>query len=119
MSCCIDRTTIKLTRGDTLIVEVHAKVKSSGEDYTPVEGDKIRFALKRNAVRADKKGFMDDEPLIEKDIPISTMILTLNPEDTEDLAFGDYAYDIELTHANGRVDTFIADASFVLTREVH
>lgn len=114
-----DKTTVRLTRGDTFISDVHAKIKDSEEEYTPEPGDKIRFALKHDAVKTNQMGFVDEEPLIEKNIDTSTMILRLEPEDTKPLPFGRYAYDIELTHADGRVDTFIADAKFILTREIH
>lgn len=51
-------------------------------------------------------------------IPTSTMILHLDPEDTKDLGFGEYVYDVELTFANGDVDTFINNAKFILAPEV-
>ena len=60
-----------------------------GSDYQPAEGDRVRFALK------------------------------LKPEDTKPLAFGEYVYDIELTKANGDVDTFIACACMKIMREVY
>jgi hypothetical protein len=47
------------------------------------------------------------------------MILELDPEDTKPLPFGSYTYDIEITFANGIVDTFICEARFILTPEVH
>ena len=61
----------------------------------------------------------DETPLLIKEIPIDTMILTLNPEDTKHLPFGKYVYDIELTKATGEVDTFITKAILKLTEEVH
>ena len=62
--------------------------------------------------------YKDPVPLIEKDIPISTMILNLEPEDTKPFGFGEYVYDIELTFANGLVDTFINNETFILAPEV-
>lgn len=53
-----------------------------------------------------------------KDIPIDTMMLTLEPQDTADLNFGKYVYDIQLTKANGKVDTFISKAILKLSEEV-
>lgn len=119
MSCSINGTTIKLTRGDSLVVKVGMKYKGTCKEYVPEPGDQVRFALKRNALEINQKDFIDKDPLILKNIPISTLILELEPSDTKPLAFGDYIYDIELTHANGRVDTFIEDASFTIGREVH
>ena len=109
MSYSISGTTITLTRGDTMAARVSI-TKSDGELYVPVEGDKIRFAMKEK--------YTDEEPLIVKDIPIDTMELLLNPEDTSNLNFGKYVYDIQLTKANGVVDTFITKAVIRITEEV-
>jgi len=92
MSYNITGTTITLTRGDTFEALVSA-TKRDGTQYIPVEGDVIRFAMKEN--------YDDPRPLLVKDIPIDTMMLTLEPQDTADLNFGKYVYDIQLTKANG------------------
>lgn len=107
----INGTSIKLTRGDSFYCTVGMKNKDDGTDYEPQEGDVVRFAL--------KKKYQDVDPLILKNIPTDTLTLHLEPEDTKDLAFGSYVYDIELTKANGDVDTFIYEAEFELTKEVY
>ena len=107
----INGTSIELTRGDSFYCTVGMKNKDDGTDYEPQEGDVVRFAL--------KKKYTDEDPLILKQIPIDTMVLHLEPEDTKELAFGTYCYDVELTKANGDVDTFIAEAEFELTKEVY
>ena len=117
MSSSISGTTIKMTRGDTLNVQV--SILKDGEPYTPQEGDKIRFALKRNKVRSDRSGYADDEPLILKEIPSDSLLLTLAPEDTKPLPFDTYVYDIEIKFKDGAVDTFIDKATFKITEEVH
>lgn len=109
MSYSISGTDITLTRGDTLKALVRAEYQD-GTDYVPQEGDKIRFACKER--------YTDRAVLIEKDIPTDTMILVLNPEDTEHLEFGRYVYDIQLTRANGDVDTFITKAKLKIAEEV-
>lgn len=109
MSYNITGTTITLTRGDTFEALVSA-IKRDGTQYIPVEGDSIRFAMKEN--------YDDPRPLLVKDIPIDTMMLTLEPQDTADLNFGKYVYDIQLTKANGKVDTFISKAILKLSEEV-
>lgn len=103
-------TTIYLTRGDTFRTRVGMKQRGSDEEYEPVTGDVIRFKVKRN--------YSDAQPIISKVISNDTQILTLAPSDTKPLDFGNYVYDIELTKANGDVDTFIAGASLVITKEV-
>lgn len=108
----IKKTSIILTRGDTLKAQISITDKD-GNPYTPEPGDHIRFAMKKHYEDPDS------EVLIVKDISIDTMILQLNPEDTKDLAFGNYVYDIQITTAAGDVDTFIAKASLSLTEEVY
>lgn len=100
---------IFLTRGDTFKA-VLTITYPDGSIYTPIEGDSIRFAMKRDVD--------DTECLILKDIPIDTMMLQLDPADTKELEFGSYIYDIQLTKANGDVDTFITASKLKLTVEV-
>ena len=117
MSSSISGTTIKMTRGDTLNVKV--TINKDGEEYVPEEGDVIRFALKSNTLKSDNSGYKDEEPLILREIPTDTMLLKLDPADTKELPFGTYVYDIEITFADGAVETFITKASFKITEEVH
>lgn len=109
MSCNIFGTTITLTRGDTFTARIDI-TDAAGEPYTPGKGDTVRFAMKAS--------YADIRPLLVVDIPVDTMLLTLRPEDTKDLAFGKYVYDIQLTRANGEVDTFITKAKLNLSEEV-
>lgn len=106
----ISGTTITMTRGDTARISVNI-TDSEGEIYIPGEGDKIRFAAKQN--------YTDASTLILIDVPIDSLVFTINPEDTKGLAFGTYVYDIELTKEDGTVDTFITKAKLKITEEVH
>ena len=117
MSSKISGNSITLTRGDTLRVKV--TILDNEEEYTPIGGDSVRFALKHKTKTADGGEYLDPEPLILKTIPNDTLILELEPSDTKELAFGAYDYDIELTYEDGTVDTFITKANFKLTEEVH
>ena len=110
MSYSISGTMITLTRGDTFKAIITI-TDPEGNQYVPVEGDRIRFAMKVD--------YNDKLPLLVKDIPVGTMILTIDPEDTKNLDFGRYVYDIELTKATGEVDTFITKATIKLTEEVY
>lgn len=119
MSYSIDGTKIKLTRGDTFRAQIEIMIED--EVYTPVDGDSVRFALKHKELKElhGYKEFIDEDPLVIKSVPIDTMILELEPDDTKHLLFGKYKYDLEITFANGDVDTFVADAPFEITAEVH
>lgn len=114
----INKNKISMTRGDTLIANV-AITSTDGEEYIPQDGDSVRFALKHPELTSDGSEYEDNEPLLVKSIPIETMILKLDPQDTKSLGFGTYVYDLELTYANGDVDTFITSSPFVLTPEVY
>ena len=109
MSFSVKKNAIVLTRGDTFKGRVTIN-NSDGSEYEPQVGDTIRFAMKRD--------YNDPETLIEKDIPIDTMLLILEPSDTKPYEFGDYVYDIQITKANGDVDTFITKSRLTLTEEV-
>ena len=121
MSSFINGTSITLTRGDTLRVKINMNITENGQlqPYTPSAGDSVRFALKHPTLNSKKTDYKDTEPLILKDIPVNTMILELEPSDTKTLEAGKYVYDIQITFANGRVDTFITEAEFKITKEVY
>jgi len=106
----IDGTTITITKGDSLEVELSLAM-SDGTPYVPSELDEIRFALKER--------YSDEEPLIYKVIPHDTMRLALTSEDTKKLRAKKtpYVYDIQLT-AGDVVDTFIYNAEMYVLEEV-
>lgn len=109
----VNGTTITITKGDTGFITVGIR-NADGSAYIPQQGDVVRFAMKKN--------YSDSETLIEKNIPLDTMMLRLDPEDTKDLeagpSRGKYKYDIELTRADGQIDTFIPRADFIVLEEV-
>ena len=109
MAYSISGTNITMTRGDTMVALITI-TQPNGYPYVPSEGDKIRFAMKED--------YSDVKPLLIKDIPIDTMQLVIEPEDTADLHFGKYVYDVQLTKADGVVDTFITKANIRIAEEV-
>ena len=95
-----DKNLIIMTRADTLITTVSI-TDADGNPYIPEETDKLRFAL--------KKDYNDKQPLILKDIPIDTMTLRVDSEDTKPLEQPSmYYYDIQLTYGDNIVDTIIS-----------
>ena len=108
MSVKIVNNNITMTRGDTLKTKIDI-LDSEGKEYIPVEGDRIRFAM--------KKKYTDDTCCILKEIPYDTLVLHLEPQDTKSLQHSEYVYDIQITMNDGTVDTFLT-GRFTLMQEV-
>lgn len=104
----IKGTKITLTKGDSFYCQI--ALKKNGNPYTPEQGDSIRFVMKKN--------YTDSTVVIEKTIPIDTMTLAIASADTKTLACGTYQYDMEITFADGDIDTFINRAEFEIVPEV-
>ena len=101
---------ITLTRGDSLFLQLN--LMKNDEVYTPEEGASIRFAVKARYTDSD------NNVIINKNIPIDTLILELKPQDTKNLPMKKtYVYDIELTDAQGHVYTFLF-GTLTITEEV-
>jgi len=109
---------IYLTRGDTFEATISI-YRQDGAPYIPQDGDSITFALKEAKMAPGNQEFMNKEPLILKTIPVDTMLLSIDPADTANLKFGNYKYDIQIMLTSGKVYTFIDDADFIITPEVH
>lgn len=92
--------TITLVRGDTVEIPVTIWTRD-GDKYVPSEGDVIRFALKEN--------YDSENVLIKKVLPNDGLILRLESCETKGLTAKKkpYVYDVEISTANGYVDTFV------------
>ena len=104
----ISGTTVRQTRGDSFISEVEI-YDQEGKAYTPQPTDTITYAM--------KKTYWDAKPLVTKSIDKETMLLQLDPEDTDELATGRYVYDIDIVMLGGVKDTFISGV-WILEPEV-
>lgn len=113
MASRIEGTTIWLTRGDSLSAQVSI-TEPDGSAWEPSAGDVVRF----KAVRCYPPRHGEGEALIEKVLDNSDLLLELAPADTEPLRCGEYKYDVQVTYADGRVDTVIDRASLRITEEV-
>ena len=105
----INNNRIYLTRGDTAYITV-ALTDSSGNNYTPIAGDKIYFRLKKNV--------FGNNLILVKEVNTSTLKLELNPSDTQNLDFTSYRYEIELVKASGECFTVIENAPFIIGAEL-
>ena len=100
--------TIEMIRGDTAEFDITVTVEEEGQivPYILQEGDILTFTV--------KKSTKVEEVLIQK----FGEHITINPDDTESLKYGGYKYDVQLTFANGKVDTIIPPHNFILNEEV-
>ena len=103
----VDGNNIYLTRGDTAVIELTI-TDGEGETYD-YSNDTVKFAVKRFVT--------DATPVIEKTFEDGS--ITITPEDTKELSFGPYLYDIQLTSEDGEtVATVIIPSTFTVGPEV-
>lgn len=103
----IDNHRITLTRGDDTYFDVNITTED-GTEYELAEGDKVVFTVKKRAV--------DTTELIK--IQSQTGKIRLSSDDTENLDFGVYEYDIQLITADENVYTVVPCNKFVVGKEV-
>lgn len=118
----ISGNNIYLTRGDSAAIELQVV---NGETPYDFSEDEVKFSL--------KKRLSDKQPLIQKtfgnyDSETNKASITIEPEDTAGLDFGDYLYDIQLKHTEEpeqegddpvvTVDTIIVPSTFTIGAEV-
>lgn len=114
------KNNITLTRGDTLtltvtllheVEPVPPATEPTIEPYVPTADDVIRFAVSKGY-----KGESVYELKLSKVIPHDTLTFTCSSAETT-LDYSTYNYDVEITHDDGTVDTFIS-AKLKITGEV-
>ena len=108
----IQGTNISMTRGDSEVIKVTVK-DTSGNVVPLVTGDTIYFTVRENILNKTK--------IIEKiitEFDNGEALITINPQDTNDLSFAYYVYDIQLTRENGMVKTIIPPSKFTIDPEV-
>lgn len=104
-----EENNVYLTRGDTATLRVNI-TDSSGEPYIMLPDDRLIFTVRR----LPEKG----SPVINK--TVAGNVITLSTDDTKDLTFGKYRFDIYLYNSmSNKLDTFIAEKIFELGEEVH
>ena len=103
-----DNNNITLTRGDSASIEV-TLTNPDGSAYELQSGDVLMFTVKYNCITEDI--------IIQKDIS-SNATINILPSDTNTLLYGNYVYDVQLTKANGAVNTVIPPSDFIVDKEV-
>lgn len=91
---------ITLTRGDTMSLNVTAKTKD-GDPYVLQDGETMRMAI--------SNGFEGQSTyvlMLSKSVTNGSV--TFSSTETKTLDYKTYNYDVEITHTDGTVDTFIS-----------
>lgn len=101
--------TIRLTRGDTARLTVPITNEMDNSIYEMDPNDTLAFTIKKNV--------KSDTSLVQK-ICIGSNTFHIAPIDTEELSFGKYVYDVQLTKNNGDVYTVIEPKTFEILPEV-
>ena len=102
----IANNTIQITRGDTGIFTLALTSAGQPYDYTD---DQVLFTVKRNVNTT--------EIVFQKTVLYGENV-TIEPQDTASLNYGNYVYDVQVTTASGVVDTVITPSAFVVLPEV-
>ena len=97
-------TKITFNRGDDIFLQVDI-YDSEGQPYTLREGDKLYFSVKR---KETDKNYAIAPRELDHDV------IHILPEDTYDLAFGTYVYDVHMVTAEGRSTTIIKLSTLTL-----
>lgn len=105
----LENNVISFPRGDTFsfVIEITTE---DGLPYELKENDKLVFSVKKTSKQK--------EFLIKKEID-SSLTVTLNHEDTSNLPFGTYVYDVQLTSDVYGTKTLIEPTNFILRDEVN
>ena len=105
----VSNNSISMTRGDTAKFTVPIKDQLNDQTYEIKATDKLKFTIKKKVT--------DETTLISKEVTGDNNF-QLNPEDTNDLSYGKYVYDVQLTNEFGEVYTVIEPTTFELLSEV-
>ena len=102
---------IFLSRGDSATIEIEI-TDDEGESYTPLLGESVIFSLKSSVDQCKTlftKLFTSES---------NSLVVELTQEDTSDLSFGVYKYDVILVTEDG-IYTIITPHNFNLLEVVH
>lgn len=103
----ISNQNIFLTRGDT--AKIALSITSAGNSAYDSTKDTVVLTVKKSTT--------DKEKILQK--TAVNGIITLSHDDTKNLDYGDYVYDVQLTTVAGNVCTIITPHRFRLEEKVN
>ncbi len=108
----VSGTDLSMIRGDS--ESIILSLKKDGNMIPFNQGDTVYFTVKQSST-TEKIALQKIITEFDED---GNCIIEIEPEDTKELSFRSYVYDIQLTDSNGRVTTIIPCSKFVITEEV-
>lgn len=109
----IEGTDISMIRGDSESLTISCS-NEKGEKIPFVAGDIVYLTVKKSAINVEK-AFQIVVTAFTED---GNAIMAIHHNDTKDLSFGIYVYDVQLSKLDGTVKTLIPLSKFVLEKEV-
>lgn len=100
---------IQLTRGDTARLTVSIINDLTQSEYQISDTDVLTLSI--------KKSIRDETTAVQKSVTGSDTFY-IEPDDTKDLGFGKYKYDVQLTTSGGEVYTVMGPNDFEIMQEV-
>lgn len=104
----IVRNHILLTRGDTAVIEIKLHNRTH-RPYNIRDGDELVFTLKDST--------RSNNVILQKTACENQIKIEAN--DTKELRYGDYVYDVQLKKEHGEICTVIPPTTFTLMEEVN
>ena len=104
-------TNLFMTRGDSESITVTCTKNGTKVSFT--SGDIIHFTMKKHI---NDRNFVLQK--IITDFTDGKAIIEILPEDTKDLQFKKYVYDIQWTTTEGRVSTIVRPSEFTIGPEI-
>lgn len=116
----VDNNNICITRGDSGSVELAITDKNQ-TPYRLEDGDSLLLTVKKGCDYTESLIVKDEYKTVERQkdgLKIYLYIFSFSPNDTADLQFGNYVYDIKLNYANGDVNTIVDTSLFRVCKAV-
>lgn len=108
----VNGTDLAMIRGDSESITLSLKDGETVISFVP--GDTVYFTVKRSAI-------VDDialQKIVTEFNEDGNCIIEISPDDTKNLEFRRYVYDIQLNRFDGTVTTIVPCSKFVVLKEV-
>lgn len=105
-----DENLIKITRGNSISLQIYLTDTKTGDPFILGAGDSVLFTVSRNGEKAIQKMLTaeDYDPDYE-----GVLLCNIVPSETVNLLTGEYHYDCLLLTSDGNANTFISSALIV------